>query len=257
MISNVAAWIEGVAREGLTLHRSTPKSAPLPLIAKPVVVSPIKNINLDGNIAGLLAEPVLSVRTPRRFSLGVALGLPLLAGNLAAITVFFSPSLTHSVLSAALSSPVVSASFGSLFSGFSISGAAKDHEIESRLQRIKQYEGQLRLKASQIESVLRETSELDFDGISRSESRLRVTPSGVKGEHGGIGEGDGSLNWVLPGTPSKRDDLSALPQGSLAELVDSQVKKLRELPIGYPVEGDLSSGFGYRVSPFAQRIKIH
>lgn len=51
-----------------------------------------------------------------------------------------------------------------------------------------------------------------------------------------------------PYSPTERDlirRLKTLSQG------------LRALPVGYPVEGDVTSHFGYRVSPFSRRASFH
>jgi murein DD-endopeptidase MepM/ murein hydrolase activator NlpD len=51
-----------------------------------------------------------------------------------------------------------------------------------------------------------------------------------------------------PYSPTERDllrRLSSLSQG------------LRALPIGYPVEGDVTSQYGYRLSPFSRRASFH
>ena len=51
-----------------------------------------------------------------------------------------------------------------------------------------------------------------------------------------------------PYSPTERDllrRLSSLSQG------------LRALPIGYPVEGDVTSHYGYRLSPFSRRASFH
>lgn len=51
-----------------------------------------------------------------------------------------------------------------------------------------------------------------------------------------------------PYSPTERDLIRRLKTLSLG---------LRALPVGYPVEGDVTSHFGYRVSPFSRRASFH
>lgn len=51
-----------------------------------------------------------------------------------------------------------------------------------------------------------------------------------------------------PHSPTERDLLRRLATIS---------QGLRALPVGYPVEGDVTSHFGYRVSPFSRRASFH
>lgn len=64
-----------------------------------------------------------------------------------------------------------------------------------------------------------------------------------------------SLSWDLligeanASEPTPRDHL-------LAQL-DRSIQVLRSLPIGFPAGGGISSGFGYRHSPFGRGLKMH
>jgi len=51
-----------------------------------------------------------------------------------------------------------------------------------------------------------------------------------------------------PYSPTERD---------LMRRLNSLAKGLRALPIGYPAEGDITSHYGYRVSPFSRRASFH
>ena len=51
-----------------------------------------------------------------------------------------------------------------------------------------------------------------------------------------------------PYSPTERD---------LMKRLNSLAKGLRALPIGYPAEGDITSHYGYRVSPFSRRASFH
>lgn len=52
----------------------------------------------------------------------------------------------------------------------------------------------------------------------------------------------------IPYSPTERDLLKRL---------DSLSRGLRALPIGYPAEGDITSHYGYRLSPFSRRASFH
>ena len=201
--------------------------------------------------SGRTARLASKRRSSRRFSMGVAIWTPLLVMNLLALIAFSWPGFAASILGAR----VFGLSLGSIFgSGYSAGfGRISDgEEFSQRLEQIRQYESQLRLKATQLDSVLRETRELDF-----SESASSNTHATVKSSRGGIGEGDELSFRITKAQPRKRDASFDPKKGSLADVVDYQVRRLRELPIGYPVEGNLSSSYGLRVSPFSRRVKMH
>jgi len=46
-------------------------------------------------------------------------------------------------------------------------------------------------------------------------------------------------------------------QRDLQRRVDNLVQGLRTLPIGYPADGDITSHYGFRVSPFSRRASFH
>lgn len=59
-----------------------------------------------------------------------------------------------------------------------------------------------------------------------------------------------------PEEPTDQDPYSPTEQDLMRRL-KTLSQGLRALPVGYPVEGDVTSHFGYRVSPFSRRASFH
>ena len=62
-----------------------------------------------------------------------------------------------------------------------------------------------------------------------------------------------SFNLTTP----RRNDNFLLPNEELPEKIDKLVSLIKELPLGNPAIGKITSGFGRRVSPFTRRLTVH
>ena len=57
--------------------------------------------------------------------------------------------------------------------------------------------------------------------------------------------------------PQTQDESLSPTQRDLRRRVENLAQGLRVLPIGYPAVGDLTSGYGFRISPFSRRASFH
>ena len=62
---------------------------------------------------------------------------------------------------------------------------------------------------------------------------------------------------LLDGQRDAQSDTLAPTQADLMKRVTALSQALRALPIGYPSEGDVTSHYGYRLSPFSRRPSFH
>lgn len=164
------------------------------------------------------------------------------------------------------------------------SGGATPGEYKEALKRVKEYESQLKLRAAAIGAVFKDTKGLDgvavdaprdgqkLSSIGGDTLTSELVPFGELAKQGSgwgrgsaLGGGDTERGSVLSRLRrhrqtehSKNGGISNTPKGrSVLELLDAQIDRLRHLPFGLPVFGEVSSGFGARVSPFTGRIQGH
>ncbi len=135
--------------------------------------------------------------------------------------------------------------------GSAMSGAHQA-ELQAHVDRVRSYETQLMQRAVALEAMISEAGEGSPD-----------TPE--KFPHfavGGVGGREFSLAPVIIRSGKDQSAHLALNhQGESAKNVvsylESQIENLRSIPLGLPVQGALSSGFGKRVSPFSRRVQMH
>lgn len=156
------------------------------------------------------------------------------------------------------------------------------------------FEASVRAKLEELQSVIAAATELDLteDGptIARKGKRKEQVASSLKptesakaqaGKGSGVGgkevdcEHSDECSNLLPKqnialeiAPSffgsgrsqlnqrSGEELSPTHQ-DLQRRLDAVVAGLRALPIGYPAEGDVTSHYGFRISPFSRRASFH
>ncbi len=149
-----------------------------------------------------------------------------------------------------------------------ISVEKKIDALSEELVRVKRYEEELKVRASMLNAVLKEASGLESNN-GDNPALSGYTKPNLKGKEFtkndsklGIGEGDNPSSPVI----QIRNNVSRKFQGNSAleghspgflSLLDKQLSILKSMPIGMPVEGFLSSGFGPRISPFTGGPKFH
>ncbi len=133
-------------------------------------------------------------------------------------------------------------------------GAEKQIDAKIRLLadeflRIRTYEKQLESRASFLQTILESALELDFIEPTQESASLGVEPElGVDGLGiGGGYESDAPLFNLYLGSKSH----------SLIEQLDAHITAVQNIPIGIPIRGRISSGYGTRRSPFSGRRHLH
>lgn len=124
-------------------------------------------------------------------------------------------------------------------------------ELTALLKRVQLYEQQLKLKSFQIDAAIREASELNFGLLSNA------AKSASDAKQLGIGGGDSPKSPIIShrAAPTLHGRLAG--DRKILERVANQLDAFRRIPIGYPVDGLISSPFGRRSSPFSRRTDMH
>ncbi len=163
------------------------------------------------------------------------------------------------------------------------SAPAASAVLVDQLQRIKRYEAALKKRAAFIDALLDDVEKLDFDFSEPSAQAEHASRS--RHSRWGIGGGEVSRAPVIrapreavnpaasqksEGSTSATLESSAAPTGEDAKQeegvkkislllsdLDLQLSRLASVPLGAPVQGRLSSGFGSRFSPFSGRSQTH
>lgn len=156
----------------------------------------------------------------------------------------------------------------------------KDDEVSKRVNtladlfiRVRKYEKQLHLRASALDTLLKDTKALDY-GFEGSHG-LEKKPAALSVRDEGYGGGDESLSPIVHASGRKNffpDNTTKLKtsatiaspeknttkiKSNLLKTLDSQIAFLDSIPLGAPVDGIVSSPFGLRRSPFSERIHRH
>lgn len=123
-------------------------------------------------------------------------------------------------------------------------------ELKKYETELQAYEDQLRLRSELIDTILGDIKDFDFERlVERSEETVDPNDNGM----GGGVDLDLSADdaFLMPSEKRKLAVIdSALTKEQLLEKLDLQLQNLKHIPLGLPSKGRLSSGYGYRKSPF-------
>lgn len=142
-----------------------------------------------------------------------------------------------------------------------------DERVERRLQiladeylRVRNYEKQLKERASLLNTVLQDALKLDRD--SSILDLHEKEPDDLYGSdtENGVGGGDNSSVPVLGHYPKLSKKVFGESQNprTVLGILDHQSSVISRIPLGVPVHGKKTSGFGRRSSPFSRyRMQFH
>lgn len=128
--------------------------------------------------------------------------------------------------------------------------------LADEMLRVRQYEKKLRTRASALENMLDGVIDLDRE----RETSATLEDVSIQGDLA-VGA-EYQLQAVAlssrsnPGTGAARTRIEVERQETL-HLIDRQLERLARTPIGAPTNARISSGFGYRRSPFSRRVHFH
>jgi murein DD-endopeptidase MepM/ murein hydrolase activator NlpD len=163
---------------------------------------------------------------------------------------------------------------------------AQNQELNTKLetlsgtqQKLRQYETEVRKKVDELGAILEAATTIGLVDVKqanidyKSDKKVsQKTAAQSTSRTQGIGgleldcSGDGlegcieSLSEMdLVADP---DTLSIVkgkdvPNDQLISTLSSYIGLLRSIPLGYPVSGEITSGFGFRISPFSGKPKMH
>lgn len=137
-------------------------------------------------------------------------------------------------------------------------------ELKKYETELKAYENQLRLRSELIDTVLNDISDFDYERLAESMQSEVAVNSSDNGMGGGIEpeftlSGETAGEFILPSEKRKLISLSSsLTEENLLSKLDIQLEELKNIPLGLPAKGRLTSLYGERNSPFRHgRLQIH
>lgn len=157
---------------------------------------------------------------------------------------------------------------------------SKLESMSSAQQRLQQYETDVRKKVGQLGAILESATTIGLieggaegavppsAGVSADEDKVasgKVDKKGIGGleiDCSGLGT-EACMESIEEADNSfELDTLKILHGGNLSseQLVNTlsgYITLLKSVPLGYPVSGEITSGFGFRLSPFARTVKMH
>jgi murein DD-endopeptidase MepM/ murein hydrolase activator NlpD len=156
--------------------------------------------------------------------------------------------------------------------------STKVQTLSSAQQRVEQYESQIRKKVDQLATILEGATNIgivDSNKLAviaeknpeRSSKRKSITRA--KGGLGGLeldcsnSQSQSCVDSISEARASLRLDTDQLWKGRrisnemLVSKLNSYIDVTKAIPLGYPVSGEINSGFGFRRSPFSGKIKMH
>lgn len=136
-------------------------------------------------------------------------------------------------------------------------------ELQQYENKLKNYENELKVRSTLIENILNDIKQSDNEWPGAAEdNRQEYTKQVSKAL--GIGGGDERISPLFErhdGGKAHGDSLLRLARqdgkSSIISRMDFQIDRLQHEPIGLPVPGEVSSGFGFRHSPFSGRRHQH
>lgn len=153
---------------------------------------------------------------------------------------------------------------------------SQNQELNSKLevmgssqQKLQQYEADIRRKVDELRAILEAATTIGLvdnagHGVinskpgeePRADSRKGVggleidcTGSDVEACLDSVSAGDIDTDAAMM--------LSGAASGQLSGKLDTYISLLKSIPLGYPVSGDINSDFGFRLSPFSGKPKMH
>ena len=132
-------------------------------------------------------------------------------------------------------------------------------KLSNELEKVRDYEEKLKKRAAALQSLLNDTLELDPEATrdSTSENAGSLGMGGSDGPSTPIIRMPKDVVRKARGAKRKKNSFPLFQPSAFLSEFDETLVKLDQLPIGTPVQGDLSSGFGWRRSPFSRRVQIH
>ncbi|MCC6933540.1 MAG: M23 family metallopeptidase [Deltaproteobacteria bacterium] len=173
----------------------------------------------------------------------------LLSWSAALITcLFFFGAVTYQVIRTGM--------LLSIFSGDSPEAIyqRKVDYLAGEVVKVKQYEKELKGKAEQINTVLQGLSGME---LMAPKADLPKTGNEKTYRGGGMGGVEPDENSTVGLREMVRRMDNKPKEKPVLSFIDQNINVLQGLPLGTPMQGGLSSGFGIRRSPFSRVMQMH
>jgi len=135
---------------------------------------------------------------------------------------------------------------------------AVDEKLEilvDEFVRVRSYEKSIQSKVSVLDTLIQNALELDHTllGDSKKQERSKLNDKTIE-----QGVGGGSWSDLISIEPKSVTAKSrVLSEQDTVSVLESSIEMLNNIPIGMPVDGRLTSGFGRRRSPFGKKWQNH
>ena len=134
--------------------------------------------------------------------------------------------------------------------------------LSNEIERVREYEGELKVKVDALDTVVEKLSEKDHFSFNHSiRNNDGVGGRAEKGSDGGQG---GAIEPHVPAQQVNGDSLAVMEKflkrdehARLANQLDYYSELFDDLPLGLPASGRISSGYGMRNSPFSGKRRMH
>lgn len=151
-------------------------------------------------------------------------------------------------------------------------------QLKTANTRVLTYERNIKGRLQELSAIVESATSLGL--LEQKDSFAQKGEAAAEGKseqaHGGVGgaeidcTGKGAARCkelaedINPSETDSRASFSInkyqdefTPRGDLVHELDRYISVLRRLPLGYPGSGEITSRFGYRVSPFSRKVKMH
>jgi len=145
-------------------------------------------------------------------------------------------------------------------------GKTKEEIFASEILRLKKYEAQIQERVRSLDIILSEVDKLENGSAEQwADVSDNKHPNRSKSYRLGLGGAERSKSVMIhsegvQASPAKEKDKPVSREEKVSLLLnelDSRLSKLSSIPLGAPVITDVTSGYGWRSSPFASNSHFH
>lgn len=128
-------------------------------------------------------------------------------------------------------------------------------ELSEEVDRVQQYEQELHERSTFLDEILHNASELDYTLTEKPAQHSKIDADDIDN---GVGGADEKLDSSMLGAATSAIAALNVPNSNdWLKMLDAELDSARRIPLGIPVQGKITSGFGRRISPFSGSLRGH